>query len=276
MPPLGNEKILSVDAGTRSLGRSNQSYVPFSRGFREHLPNLSGNAVKLYVELLLAARFAGPHKGEVAVSFADLALGLGMHKQTVHAAAGKLRPHYITWKAAKNQHGITVFTIQKYKSIKDFAVSRAAHSELTATRVPDEKIDQRMNGTLTAPSATDSSSSGLAVPNKLKKFKKEAAAIAVPEKENSVWSFLEILPCGPQSFRSFLESRWASRCGQRPSVLIGATIDAWEAAEGEKPRRVQPLFRALDELRQREKQEAQNAGEAADSIHVFTAEEIPV
>ena len=109
-----------------------ESYAPVSRGLRQHLTTMSGNAVKLYLELLLSAAFAGPNKGQVAITFAELALNLNQHKQTIHKAARELRPYFITWEAAKNQHGVTVFTVQRFKSIKDFAVSRTAHSEVTA------------------------------------------------------------------------------------------------------------------------------------------------
>jgi hypothetical protein len=93
---------------------------------------MTGNAVKLYLDLLLNAAFAGTTKGQVAASFAELGLRLGMHRQTVYKAARKLKPYFIDWQSAKNQHDVTIFTIQKYKSIKDFAVSRTAHSEVTA------------------------------------------------------------------------------------------------------------------------------------------------
>ena len=127
---------------------------------------------------------------------------------------------------------------------------------------------------MTAPSATNTKDDGLSVPNKLKKLNKEAAAAALPKSEASIWDFLKTNPCGPISFRVLLESRWASRNGGPYSLLIGETVDAWETAEGEKLRAPQ-LFRALSELRQREKQQALNPKEAAEAIHVLSAEEIP-
>jgi hypothetical protein len=67
------------------------------------------------------------------------------------------------------------------------------------------------------------------------------------------------------------------RNGDRASVLIGETIDAWEAAEGEKlGRRVPRLFRALAKLPETEKQQTQQASIAALPIHVLTPEEIPI
>jgi len=46
-------------------------------------------------------------------------------------------------------------------------------------------------------------------------------------------------------FRSLLNSHWASRNGQKASVLVGETIDAWEATEGGKLRRAPQLFHNL-------------------------------
>jgi hypothetical protein len=254
-----------------------ESYAPVSRGLRQHLAGMSGNAVKLYLELLLSAAFAGPSKGQVAVTFAELALTLSQHKQTIHKAARELRPYFIQWEPAKNQYGVTVFTIQRYKSIKDFAVSHSAHSEVTADVLPDEKTTQHVDSTVKKPPSTVRNlytDNGLSGPNKLKKLKKEAAAAAQPKPEDLVWNFLEIKPCGPISFRTLLESRWASKNGDRPSVVIGEVVDAWETAEGEKLRRAPELFRALSELRQKEKQNASRRVDA-EPIHALTAAEIP-
>jgi hypothetical protein len=75
---------------------------------------------------------------------------------------------------------------------------------------------------------------------------------ALPQKEDLVWGFLKIYPCGPPKFRSLLESFWNTRNGDLPSDVIGGAINAWETAEGDKPPRCAPLFRALSELRKRE------------------------
>jgi hypothetical protein len=83
-------------------------------------------------------------------------------------------------------------------------------------------------------------------------FSSQEAAVAAQapsSKEVSVWGFLRIKPCGPISFRTLLESRWDSRNGDPYSTLIGETVDAWKAAEGENPRGCASLFRALKELR---------------------------
>ena len=168
-------------AAFRGTSVSTESYVPVSRGLRGHLPKLSGNAVKLYLELLLSATFSGPHKGQVATTFAELGRNLRMHRQTVFKAAQKLRPYFVQWEGAKNQYDTTIFTVQKYKSVKDFAVSRTTDGEVTASDLPVEKSLRRGDSEVTAPSAIDSSDSGLTVPKKLKKPEKEtAASVASP------------------------------------------------------------------------------------------------
>jgi uncharacterized protein YdaU (DUF1376 family) len=79
--------------------------------------------------------------------------------------------------------------------------------------------------------------------------KAKAAAAPLFSSTESVWVFLGIQPCGPLRFRELLEDRWASRNGGPYSTLIGETVNAWEAAEQEKPRHCAPLFQALEELR---------------------------
>ena len=100
-----------------------------------------------------------------------------------------------------------------------------------------------------------------------------AAALA-PNLETSVWTFLGIEPCGPISFRTLLESRWVSRNGHQPSVLIGDVVDAWETANREKLPRAARLFAGLSKLRYREK-ETQTQVKIGEPIHSLTAEEIP-
>lgn len=109
---------------------------------------------------------------------------------------------------------------------------------------------------------------------------KDAAAARrpafTPNPEDSVWESLKISPCGPISFRTLLESRWASRNGDRPSVVIGETVDAWETAEGRKLG-VPVLFRSLAELRRQERgnDAVRKAGVDSQPIHVLSSEEIP-
>ena len=103
----------------------------------------------------------------------------------------------------------------------------------------------------------------------------QPAAPLTSNPEDSVWSFLKIPPCGPRSFQSLLEIGWASRNGGPYAILIGQTIDAWEATEGRKLHRAPQLFRALADLRRRERREVGKPVKPTEPIHVLTAEEIP-
>lgn len=97
-----------------------------------------------------------------------------------------------------------------------------------------------------------------------------------PEPENSIWTFLEIAPCGPLPFRTLLEAEWANRNEGPHSILIGDTLDAWEAVEHAKPRGCAPLFRALSKLREHEKIMPKAVAAApGEGIHMLTPEEIP-
>ena len=113
---------MSVEAMT------DETYVPLSRGLEAHLPKLSGLAVKLYIKSLIRAKFTGPDKGKFSASFSDLALELGVHYQSVYKAAKELKPYYITWKPARNQYGGTVFEVQRFKTVEDFALSHTTKS----------------------------------------------------------------------------------------------------------------------------------------------------
>ncbi|MDD5008174.1 MAG: hypothetical protein PHC68_07195 [Syntrophorhabdaceae bacterium] len=105
------------------INQTDETYVPLSRGLAEHLKNLSGNQVKIYILLLIRAAFQGPLKGRVAMSFKELGLELNMHHVTAFNECKELKEMgYIDWIPASNQWKETVFIIQRYKSIGDFNV----------------------------------------------------------------------------------------------------------------------------------------------------------
>ena len=127
-----------------SKHQTDETYVPLSRGLRDHLPGMAkGCRLALYIYLLIEAKHTGPNKGKVAASFSDLALALKVHYQTLYRAAQWLsEKEYIVYEPAKNQYGITVFTITKYKTVADFipsgafshAFSENANSEVKARK----------------------------------------------------------------------------------------------------------------------------------------------
>jgi hypothetical protein len=195
-----------------------ETYVPLSRGIREHLCKLSGNAVKVYIYLLTTASFAGPKRGQVVTSFEDLASDLGMHRSTVYKATRKLRPYYVEWAPAKNQHDVTIFTIQKYKSVEDFAYSRTATSRETAGK---RQVDgTRRNGM---------SQKDLAHPNKPYKPNKAKSACNWP------WEVIGIPPTFNSEFNLFWESCYANRNGYTLSRAMRDCANAWESEGGTVP-----------------------------------------
>ncbi len=127
-----------IPSGSIDGRLTSETYVPLSRGFREHLPHFSGAGLKLYLLLLMDAQFAGPRKGKCAASLSDLALQLGLNRTTVFNAACKLRPKYIDWVPAKNQYSVTIFTVQAYKAVPDFAVSHAVRRNTNSSETPTE------------------------------------------------------------------------------------------------------------------------------------------
>ena len=123
-----------------------ESYIPLSRGLKDHLPGMAkGYRLALYIYLLLEASYKGKYKGKVSVSFPEIAILFEVHPQTIYKAARELREGgYITYTGAKNQHSATVVTICKYKTVEDFirpaAVSSETQSEYRASR---ERVESR-------------------------------------------------------------------------------------------------------------------------------------
>ena len=231
---------------------TDETFVCLSRGWCEHLAKLSGNAVKLYNWFLIKARFCGPDKGKVPASFREIALGLGLHFQSVHRAAKELRPRYITWEAAKNQHGVTIFTVQRYKAIEDFAVSRRAKSTLTADR-------QHVDSTPPNPNKQQE----LLTPNKEDKVGE--VAVATPATLlGEEWEIFGVeRPIGPPNFQRFWKSIYEHRNRQPLSELMEDCIQGWQATgSDERPQFVpRPFYAVKREVEKRERHEAEQGQE---------------
>jgi len=255
-----------------SKTRSDRGFAKIRRGLREHLGVMSDSAVKLYLWLHLVANWQGKERGTVKTSYAAIGEELKWSLSTVKRAVASLQPRYVKTVQVGNQFRPTVIRILKYDKrhqlagIKTDTSSRASvKNGPYADTSSDTSTLREANETLT----------NRAPKKGVEGSRSKAAAAALPKPEDSVWNYLSIEPCGPLQFRFLLESRWASRNGHRPSILIGETIDAWETAEGEKPRLAAPLFRALTELRQRERHEPRNPRSTEVPIRTLTAEEIP-
>jgi hypothetical protein len=235
--------------GGIAMNISTESYVPVSRGLRQHLSKMSGNAAKLYLELLLSAEFRGPNKGRTASTFAQLGTQLRMNRQSVHAAAKRLRPIYIDWEPAKNQHDATIFTVQKYKSVEDFAFGRRSTSNLTAN-------EQRVGSDLTAPPLSNRKQRQLRGPNKFKNLNKA-------EKQLACWSAIGICACGPIEFQEMWEKIYRTSDHSNLAGAMGECLDRWDEMRNERPNPAE-FCKALDRIRR-----------GAKTGHRFTIQEIP-
>ena len=103
---------------------TNETYLPLSRGIREHLPKMVKEcrlARYVYDLLLIDAHHTGELRGKVAISIREIATFLGIDYYTAYNAVRWLKNNgYITYEPAKNQNSATLFTIEKYKTVEDF------------------------------------------------------------------------------------------------------------------------------------------------------------
>ncbi len=74
----------------------------------------------------------------------------------------------MTYKPAKNQHGVTVFTITKYKTARDFAVRRGDHSGDSDVSLYEQPPTQQRHSSGSSPQ----NANDLPAPKKGKKLKK--------------------------------------------------------------------------------------------------------
>jgi len=152
-----------------NVNKTNESWLPLSRGLVKHLKGMSGNSVKVFIYILIRAGFRGEMKGKMAISFSDLAMELGMHYMTAYRAVKELEPKYLTYVPARNRHEITVFTVQKYKVVSDFlADSSASSSEREELPPFAHKEGKRKRGTVEGAQTVAPES-----PNKLKNREEE-------------------------------------------------------------------------------------------------------
>jgi hypothetical protein len=240
---------------------SDCGFSKIRRSLREHLAGMTSDAVKLYLWLHLVAFWSGKKRGTVETSYPEIAEDLRWPVLRVKRAIRELLGYYVKIKSRGNQHRPTTIRILRYDNRPKSA---------------GIKGDTSKRASITGAPSTDTSTdtSRLPEPN-------ETLTICTPKKavegsrckeaaSSTVWSFLKIEPCGPPKFRELLESRWASRNGEQPSVLIGETVDAWKAVEGEIPRRARELFRALAALRKNE--QSQQAREIEEEIPIAQAD----
>ena len=149
-----------------------ETYVPLSRGLDEHLAGMSGTALKIYIHLLINSVHAGPDKGKCAKGFNEIAARLSLSYEAVRRTVKELKPRYLTYKPAKNQHGVTVFTLTKYKTVSDFAPLKSAPLKNEgSTDAADELLPSPTTEHRRSNPRSPLKARGLRVPKKDKKLK---------------------------------------------------------------------------------------------------------
>jgi hypothetical protein len=250
--------------GSRQYRGQASRPLPVWNGILEHLPKM-GMALWLFLWCLDKITYeedgVGHVLGGAPVKMEEIAAELGRSSRALRRDLRTLKSRYLRLRWTPYGYVIHVLNSRK------FGIWKPLDSPATNGNARDR------NGK--APTKNGRAQTKFGRSKEDAAEKQQPTAALIPNPEDAIWKFLGIDPCGPPSFRTLLESGWLSRNGHRPSVLIGETIDAWETAEGEKLRRAPQLFKALAELRQREKQETQSPKEAAEPIHAFTAAEIP-
>lgn len=124
------------------------SYIPLPRSFNLKLGDLSGNAVKVFIHILLSASWRHPNKGIYAASYAQIGTDLKMLRQTVFKAVKELSPSFIHVEPGKNQFGASIFTIIDYRTTKDFGEVQEINGKLTSNlQRGDSKSSEANAGT---------------------------------------------------------------------------------------------------------------------------------
>jgi hypothetical protein len=76
---------------------NNPTYVPLSRGIREHLPTYSSNAFKVYLFLLTGAEHkSGPDYGTLWTTTKEICDGTGLSPNTVRASIRELTRGHVS------------------------------------------------------------------------------------------------------------------------------------------------------------------------------------
>ena len=138
------------------MPKTNETYVPLSRGLLDHLPDMSGLELKIYVAFLLIANpfdRRGAKKGSLSMSSTEIAELLGADRGNVSRAIKCLSEKgYIgVERSGKNQHRTTTYTIKKYKNVSDFAaVSAAVSAAVELTPAKTAALQQHDSSTTAA------------------------------------------------------------------------------------------------------------------------------
>ena len=110
------------------------SYIPLPRSFNLKMGDLSGNAVKVFIHILLSASWRPPNQGVYVASYTQIGTDLKMLRQTVYRAVKELSPSLIHVDPGKNQFRASTFSVKDFRTTKDFGSMPINNSELTPDR----------------------------------------------------------------------------------------------------------------------------------------------
>jgi hypothetical protein len=210
--------------------------IPVWNGILEHLDGM-GMAIWLYLwcldRITREQDGVGFVLGGAPVKIEQVAEELGRSHRALRRDLAKLKSRYLRLRWTPYGYVIHVLNSRKFgiwKPVDSLAISGRAETK---------------NGR-----ALDKSGQAVTENGRSKEDSAVAAVAALPfSSEETPWGFLGVKKaCVPASFRSLLETRWASRNGQQRSVLIGETVDDWQDAE-DKKLPAPAFFHALAKLR---------------------------
>lgn len=96
--------------GLKSM-KTDDLFVPTSTGLAEHIPDLSGNAIKIYMFILLKAKMFDPEAGTFHKSITDLCSILKVSRSSFYKALKELSPKYLKIKPGKNECSSSKFKV---------------------------------------------------------------------------------------------------------------------------------------------------------------------
>src|SRR6516165_538698 len=159
-----------------SRAKRDPGFAKIRRGLLEHLPELSSNAIKLYLYLHLTAYWQGPKRGWVEASFDDIARGLGWSQKTLQRTMEELEAiPFVEVERAANQYDLTRIKILKY-DVKEaaFAVDKSVHSSsFGVDSGVDSGVDKSDHCAVHSKPPSPLNASDLEVPKKAVEVKKE-------------------------------------------------------------------------------------------------------
>lgn len=190
------------------MSKTDETYVPLSRGIVEHLKSIKGMPATVYIYLLAEAKFVGPEKGILKKKISDVAADLEVDYKTIHAALNKLKGKYIAIKPAKNQHSLTEFKILKYKTVDDFSQGEQLPKSPVATGeatpvAKGEQVDKRLPKQKESTVENLNNNTGLQTDKKLRS--KEGKELKKSLKDKGNFSLPEFI--NSETWQAYLDMR---------------------------------------------------------------------